>query len=299
MWAGFAGYCVLAGSRWLVDAAVPPPVPGMLRVGVHEVVLAVILTAWLAARRRAVAWRILAGIGVLAGVVLLLPDAVIEAGSGSVSGLTATLVFTLIPLVVVLVVAQQGAGFGPGDEARSLLGPALVGVFGAALLIPFAMPVSAAGRLWLAALVGSVVLAGLAAVRMHEALRGVPVVAAAAAASAVMAVVGLTLGHGDWGVLAALVADRRAMIFEGAVAVVVDGPLLLLGLWLLREMAPLGAVTRYPLVLLVTIGESYLLMHGRASWPMVVGAVMMAGSVAWLLRASVVQGRDLVSTSGR
>ena len=205
VWVGFAAYCLLAGSRWLVDATVPPPLPGMLRVGVHFFVVVVVCLVCWAVTREAIRWRVLGWIGVLAGTIFLLPDAVTEAGSGSLSGLSAALSFTLVPVVVVFAVAQQSFEFGVGDDPRRLLGPALGGVFGAAVLIPFTAPVSVAGKLWLAGLIGSVVLAGLAAVRMHEVLRRVPLIGAAAVASGVMAVAGLALGHGDWSVLGALI----------------------------------------------------------------------------------------------
>ena len=222
--------------------------------------------------------------GVLAAAIWLAPDAVIGLAGGHVSGLTEALVFTLVPVVVVFAVAQQASGFGDDSEVRALVGPALAGVVGAALLIPFEAPASAAGKIWLAALVVSVVASGLAAVSLNRRLQGVDLVAVAALTSGLIVCAGAAAF--DRAAFAGLVADHRALLLEALLALGMDGPLLLLGLWLLREMLPVGAAARYPVVLLVTIVESYFLMHGSGGWIMAVGAVLMAGSAGWLLRAS-------------
>ena len=290
VWLGFALYCVASGSRWILDQAMAPPLPGLLRVGAHQVLLFGVWVGWCLVRRpvgmellRKTWWRI----ALVAAVVFIVPDAVIEGAGGAVSGLSEALVFTLAPVVVVFALAQQSFEFGVQADPRRLLGPALAGVFGAAFLIQFATPPTAGGKLWLAGLVVSVFAAGLAAVRLHALLQGIPVAAAAALTSGAMAVIGLTCGHAGGAALAALLADRRALLLETLQTLWLDGPLLLLGLWVTRELSPLAVVTRYPLVLLVTIGESYVLLHGAASWPMVAGGLLMAGSAAWLLRAAV------------
>jgi hypothetical protein len=201
-----------------------------------------------------------------------------------VSGLTEALVFTLVPVVVVMAAAQQSWEFGAQADPRGLLGPSLAGVCGAALLLPFTMPGSVAGKVWLGALVAAAAVAGLAAVRLHALLRGVPAIVAAALASGVMAGCEALLSRGSWGALRAL--DARGWLFEAGIAVGFEGPLLLLGVRLLRELPPVAFATRYLWILLVAVLESYVLMHPAANWIMGLGALLMAGSAAWLLRGA-------------
>ena len=295
VWLGFALYCLGSGSRWIADQAVPPVLTGLLRVGVDQALLSGVWVGWCLVRRPAGMellrkrwWQV----GLLAGAVFVLPDAVIDGAGGSLDGLTEALVFTLAPVVVVFAVAQDSFEFGLRDDPRRLLVPALGGVFGAAFLIQFSTPATLVGKLWLAGLVGSVVVAGLAAVRLHTLLKGVPVVAAAALASGAMAMAGLVFSHANGAALASLSTDHRALVLEVLQTLWLDGPLLLIGLWLLRDLPPLAVVTRYPLVLLVTIVESYFLLHARANWLMTGGGLLMAGNAAWLLRASVARDKD-------
>ncbi len=286
-WIGFAALCLLSGSRWLLDEAIPPPLPPLLRASAHFGLISLALVAyWLA--RRGSGFPLMRSsllLTTFGAAVWIVPDAVISGAGGHVTGLTEALVFTLVPVVVVFAVAQQTEQFGVGDDPRGLLGPALGGVCGAALLFPFTTPTTVAGRLWLAGLVGSAVLAGLAAVWLHAAVRKVPVAAAAALVSAGIAGVSGVCSFRDGGLLRGL--SGREVLVELLVTAVFDGPLLLLGVWLLRELRPVAFGTRYLLILLVTVAESYTLMRPAASWPMALGALMMAGSSTWLLRASV------------
>ena len=302
VWLGFALYCVALGSRWIVDQAVPPPLTGLASVGAHHVLLFGVWVGWCLVRRpggikllRKTWWQV----ALLAATVFVVPNAIIEGAGGTVDGLSEALVFTLAPVGVVFAVAQQSFEFGMQSDPRRLLGPALAGVFGAALLIPFTMPPSVAGKLWLAALVASAVGAGLAAVRLHGLLQGVPVAAAAALTSGVIAGVGLGFSHRHGAALVALGADHRALLLETLQTLWLDAPLLLLSLWMTRDLPPLAVVTRYPLVLLVTIVESYFLMHGTGSLVMLAGGLLVAVSVVWLLRTAVAMKDDSVSSPGR
>jgi hypothetical protein len=179
-----------------------------------------------------------------------------------------------------------GAGVHTGSrgDSRGLLGPALAGVCGAVLLLPFTMPGSVAGRVWLGALVGAAVLTGVAAVQLHKLLRGIPLIAAAVIASGVIAGCDAVLARASWSALGTL--DARGWLVEGAIALGFEGPVLLLGIWLLRELRPVAFATRYLWILLAAVLESYVLMRPSANWIMGLGALLMAGSAVWLLRAS-------------
>jgi hypothetical protein len=254
----------------------------LTRLGVHFVVLTLFLGLWCGIRRVPLPprWGRIALLGI---AVWALPLAVIKFAAGRLSGLTEALVFTLVPVAAVFVVAQMALGFGRDTGPRRLVAPALAGVVGAALLIPFEAPPSETGKIWLGVLAVMVILATLAAVGLHKELQGGDLVPAAVVTAA--AVSCFALGAG-WDLAAFAGMGRPAWGLELVVALLVDGPLLLLGLWVMREMPPIGAATRYPVTLLVTVGESYVLLHGSAGWAMVLGASLMAGSAGWLLWAS-------------
>ncbi|ADW69370.1 hypothetical protein [Granulicella tundricola] len=287
VWLGFGLFCFLAGSRWLLEQAVPAPVTSLVREAMHHGLLVLIFAAWAVQRREGWAgkslmdWLEIAG---AAALVFVLPDLLINGAAGAVTSLSETLVFLLVPVVVVFVVAQQASGFGVDDGARGLLGPALAGLAGAGLMIPFTMPPSVAGKVWLGALVAGAVLAGIATVRVHALLRGTGIMAATAVVSGVIAVLSGVAASSDWRGLAQM--DGRGLLVEAAIAVFVDGPLLVLAVWLLREMPPVGFVVRYFLVLLITIVESFIVLHPSVSWYTALGAVLMAAAVWLLLRGA-------------
>lgn len=221
-------------------------------------------------------WLRTAGWG---AIVYGLPGAVVAGASGRVAGLTEELVFLLLPVVVVFAVAQTG-GFGAGEDQRRLLGPALAGIAGAALLVPFTLPASLAGDGWLAALVVSVGLSGWAAVQLHGWLRGRGLWAASAAVAAGWALLA-AVGPG-WRLVGQ--AGARDWGTEAAEALLLDGPTLVLGVWCVRELAPIRYSARALLVLLIAIAESAAAAQPRVTWTMAAGAALMVAGAGWLLR---------------
>ena len=85
------------------------------------------------------------------------------------------------------------------------------------------------------------------------------------------------VGVGDW--------DAGMVATEAARCLLVDGPVLLLTVWLLREMTPVRFAARYLVVPLVTIVEGFLLVRPAWNWTMGAGFVLLAGGCAGLLRA--------------
>ncbi|SNS75751.1 hypothetical protein SAMN05421770_102203 [Granulicella rosea] len=286
-WLGFAAFCLLTGSRWLLNPdGMALPVPVFLRTATHDVLLCALLCGWIAMRRPVVSWRTLpwGPIALCVAAIFVLPYAIIEAAGSSVTGFTETLVFTLVPVFVVFFVAQQDWEFGQRADPRRLLGPALAGVFGAALLIEFRWPSSVAGELWFGALVASAILASYAALRLHRALQGAPVVPVAALTGGIIAAAGIAVSWSDLPSIRML--DGRATLVEAAVALLLDGPVLLLSVWLLRELPPVAFSTRYLLFVVVTVVETYVVLHLPVVWRTGAGVLLMAGGAAWLLRES-------------
>jgi hypothetical protein len=163
------------------------------------------------------------------------------------------LVFMLVPAVVVFRVGQLSAGFGAGAGSLNGLLPALIGLGGAALVLPFELPASAIGRIWLAALVFCAIAAGVAAVETHRLLVGLRL---GVAGGVLFGVSALMIGGFCWmfpsgtGVLMV-----RSVSFEVLRLLAIDGPLLLLSLWLLRAMGPIGYSARLLLIPAVTVIE--------------------------------------------
>jgi hypothetical protein len=286
VWWVFGLFCFVSGSRWLVEEAVPAPMPLLPREALHHAVLMIVFGA-LAVRREKgrsktlLQWLAVAGAATL---VFVLPDVVIAGATGKVASLTITLVFMLVPVVVVFIVAQQASSFGVDDGVRGLLGPAIAGAAGAALMLPFTLPVSTIGRVWLTALIASAVLAGAGAVWMHTLLKDCGVWRAAAVACCAIAIVAGVTGWADWQSVA--VVDGQTALVELAIALLFDGGLLLIAVWLLREMAPVGFASRYLLVLLVAVIESFVLLRPNLSWYIAAGVALMAVASTLLLRAA-------------
>ena len=171
-----------------------------------------------------------------------------------------------------------------------LLVPALAAVGGAALLLPFTMPPTMVGKAWLVGVFAAALLSAYAAIRLHRALAGAGVLPAAAmlaGASALAAAVLFRVGYLPMNQFTAL-----AVTVEALRCVLMEGPALLLTVWLLREMQPIAVSTRYLLVPLVTIFESYLIERPRADWTVFAGMILMGGGSFLLLRGEAQPALD-------
>ena len=278
---GFAALSLLSGSAWIVDQAVPGLLQGLLRLAMHDALLA--LTFWLASLRRPhqpAPWGKLAASAI---AVFSIPQLLFAGAGGAVSSLDEVLVFLLIPAVVVFVVAQRTSVFGPDQNPLRLLAPALAGLGGAALLLEFDTPMTLPGRVWLAAMIASAIVAAVAAVKMHTWLKGVPVLRAAAIACAATSLVAAAFcrvgstGVPTWNFSLAAV--------EALCCAVLEAPILLLTVWLFREMSPIRFSARLLFIPLVTIVEGFILMRPALNWTSGLGVALMLGGALGLLRA--------------
>ena len=279
LWVGFAALCVLSGSEWLFDQAWPGMLTGLQRTAVHDGLLAVVFGS-IGLRRDGKLWLDLVfGAAAMFGV----PAVVFAAAGGHVPDAMVVLALMLVPVVVILVAGQQAVGFGMDEGPLRRMVPVLAGLGGAMLLIPQDWPASVAGRLWLAGVVASVVAAGLAAVRMHRLLAGVDVVPGAA----LVALVSGAIAAAFWGLGSSgpVAWSWNGAGVEGLRCVVLDGPILLLTVWLLREMAPVALSARFLLIPLVTIVESLVVVRPSVSWTAAIGVVLVAGGGIVLARS--------------
>jgi len=285
VWFGFAVLCLLSGSGWAFDEAVPGLLHGLLRMAVHDGVLAVAFGAASLRdrgqpRRGAQFWLELA-IGAVA--MFAVPQVLFAAAGGHVAGTSELLVFLLVPAVVVFAVAQQSEAFGSDENHLRALAPALAGLGGGVLLLPFYWPPEIVGRLWMMAIVASAVLAGFAAVRLYGVLQGVGVLRAAAVIFGASSVAAGAFCWADWTGNPVWSAD--VAIWETVRLLLVEAPILLLTAWLLREMRPIRFSARILMVPLVVIVEGYVLERPAVGWTTGLGVILLAGGAGGLLRA--------------
>ena len=283
--AGFALLCVLSGSGWVLDELAPGHLHGLLRMAVHDGVLAVVVGGLSLLNPDGVErpWRFWVKLAIAGVVMFAVPQTLIAAAGGHVSGMTELLIYLLVPAVVVFVVAQQTATIGSAESALRFLTPALAGWFGAVLMFPFDWPPSPDGRIWLVAMVGSAVLAGFAAVRLHIMLQGVGALRAAAVMFGATALAAAAFCWVDWGGIPGW--NSSAAMLEVVRLVAVEAPIMLLMVWLLREMKPIRFSAHVLMVPLVMIVEGYLLERPSIDWTTALGVVLLAVGAVGLLRA--------------
>ena len=283
--AGFALLCVLSGSGWVLDQLAPGVLHGLIRMAVHYGVLALVFGAVSLRDHRKIGrgWKLWLKLAIAAVAMFAVPQILFGAAGGHVSGATELLVFLLVPAVVVFVVAQQADGFGGEESPLRFLAPALAGLFGAVLTLPFDWPPSTVGRLWLVAIVGSAVLAGFAAVRLHAMLQGVGVWRGAAVMFGASGLAAAAFCWVDWSGNPA--GNVGTAIGEVVRLMVVEAPFLLLSVWLLREMKPIRFSARVLIMPLVMIVEGYVLERPSIDWTTALGIVLLAGGAVGLLRA--------------
>ena len=283
--AGFALLCVLSGSGWVLDELAPGLLHGLQRMAIHDGVLAVVVGGLSLRNHRGVRrhWRFWVKLAIAGMAIFAVPQTLIGAAGGHVSGTTELLVFLLVPAVVVFVVAQQTDNLGSAESNLQYLTPALAGWFGAVLMFPFDWPPSTDGRIWLAAMVGSAVLAGFAAVRLHRMLQGVGGLRAAAVMFGATALAAAAFCWVDWGGNPGW--NSSAAMWEAMRLVVVEAPIMLITVWLLREMKPIQLSARVLVVPLVMIAEGYLLERPPINWTTALGVVLLAIGAVGLLRA--------------
>ncbi len=292
MMAGFAGLCLISGSGWIFDQVSPGVLQGSSRTAAHEGLLAILFglaSLWSAQSPPSRnGWSVELRLALWGIALLGLPVIVMTAAGGTVSGLTVRLTFMLAPAILVFLLAQAGSGFGDEESPMRLLVPALAGLGGAALLLPFTWPVTFAGMAWLMAIFAAAILSALASIRLHGILAEVSHLRAAAIACG-----GTAIAVGVFAGLGRAEPGRYDLGEHGAIAVglevlrcvLVDGPVTFLTIWLLREMKPVNFASRYFLVPWITIVEGYAIERPAADWTLFAGALLMAAAGTALLVA--------------
>lgn len=271
VWIGFVLLCFLSATSWVIPHGEELPV--VEQQGVRYAVIGLI--ALLFGGYRGWSWRRGVRLGVVSVVFFAIPVVVEEWARGAVPEISRSALFAMVPVVVVMVIAA-------GDEdrgVRRLLVPALVGLGGLLLLLPLEVSGSIRGRLMLGIVCATVVLVGLSSVWLYRLLQGValaPSVALICLANAAFLLVCGAVREDSvwrWSGLASVIS----------VASLVDVVEVVLIVWLLREMQPVRFATRYLLIPLLTILESFVLIRPEVTVRIVCGTVLLAAGVGMLL----------------
>jgi drug/metabolite transporter (DMT)-like permease len=280
LWTAFAALCILSGTSWAIPVAMTDELPTLEQQGLIFGVIGLVALAFAVRGRQRrnegsrFAWLAAAGVGFF-GV----PVVVAEYARGSVPAISRSALFAVVPVVVVMMVA---AGDGRGREergARRFLIPALVGLGGLLLLLPLGFSGSARGWVMLALVCAAVVLVGLASVWLYRLLRGIALADAIAVVGFANAV--FLLG---WNAVREDVVWRWGELsFVVSISSLVDVVEVLLIVWLLREMPPVRFASRYLLIPLLTVLESYVLMRPEWTARMLSGTALLAAGAAMLL----------------
>ena len=271
--------CLLAGSQWILDLAAPRPLPAILGLALRLAVCAGVFAVM--AVRTAGAWP---GLRLsLWGAVFLsaLPLAYVAA-AGSVSNLTAYLVPAFLPAFLVFFDSQGRSTFGQDRSSFRLLVPALAGLAGAALLVSYTIPSSVAGLLWLALLIAASACTAAAILHLHRMLQAVSLLRSAAVVSGAGALVCFAFTR--VGYTGMPVLTRSGLLLELARLLVLDGPMLLLSLWLIRELRPIQFSVRFLLVILVGVTESFVIARPGLDWTLALGVLLLGGACFVLFR---------------
>jgi hypothetical protein len=271
VWIAFAVLCILSATSWVIPHGEELPV--IEQQGVRYAVIGVF--ALLLGGSKGWSWREGLHLGLMSVGFFGVPVAVVDWTQGSVSEISRSALFAMVPVVVVMVIAA-------GDEERGVrrfLIPALAGLGGLLLLLPMGFSGTLLGRLMLGAVCAAVVLVGLSSVWLYRLLRGVDLMQAVAAVclvnAAFLLVCSVVSRDAVW-----RVSELASVISIGSLVDVVEVVLIV---WLLREMPPVRFAARCLLIPLLTILESYVLVRPEVTVRLACGTILLAAGAGMLL----------------
>jgi drug/metabolite transporter (DMT)-like permease len=280
VWLTFGALCLLSSSAWIVESFGASTLPSLERQGLLYFVVglaAQLLSGkGLLLRIRQQSWTrlIVAGLGFFG-----IPALAIELASGTVPEVSRSALFALVPIVVVVVLSAVEAGGAAERDARRSLAPALVGLGGLLLLLPLSFSSSARGNAMIAVVCTAVILAGIASVWLYRLLQQFKLADAVALVCLSNAVFLLICGC----VREAIVWDRGSLLSLLSWSSLVDVTEVLLLLWLLSRMPPVQFASRYLLIPLLTVLESYILVRPPLTLRIGAGTILLAAGVGLLL----------------
>ncbi len=287
-WLGFFALCLLSASAWLAEAARPSLMPASSRKCLHYLVIA--FTVGIFGGRKFACSRFrptpVARLAIASVCLFGIPAVLIEPTRSGVSEGTIAALFALLPVAIVLLVPHFDLGGRVDSATTGQLAPALIGLAGTLLLLPFALPASFREARLYAVVVLAVLIAATASVWMYRLLVEVGVVEAVVisttanatflfAASLASNAMGGSSWGGQW--------SWNAVGVEASQAVCLDLPQIALLLWLMREVAPQRLAARALVIPLLTLLEGYALLRPEISARSVCGAALLIFGAGRLL----------------
>lgn len=277
VWVAFAALCLLVANAWLLPTQSDEST--VREVCFYGVIgLAALLPSWrqlrLLRKRQGTIW-LLATAG--ASVLLLgLPAALNMWGQQTLPDISRASLFGLTPFVVV--VTAMGSETLSRDEmnVRRFFAPSLAAFAGALLLLSFSFPLTAGGRVVMAAVLVAVALAGIASAWMYRLLHSTSVMEALAIvclANAVFFAACRLPFHHEW-------SDAISLLSISSLYDLVELALLV---WLLRRMSPVRLAVRYLAVPLVVALEGFVILRPPWTVRMTLGLVLLASGAAYIL----------------
>jgi drug/metabolite transporter (DMT)-like permease len=276
IWLLFAVFCVLSSVDWLLPVT-DAPSSLMQQCLIYASVGAIAVTF----SRRLHGSLTLAMYGV---ALLGLPAVLLSLASTHLPDVTITVIFALVPAMVVLLIIQQD------DNAHGLLMPAIAAFAGLLFVLPVNFPVSAMARLWLIAPLTAALLAAIASVRIYGVLQEIPLLPAAVTICLTNAVVLLIA------CMATGQATLQRTMLHGlfSLSTAVHIAILLLLLSLLRTMPPARLAARFLAVPLLTVFEGFVLLRPEPTWRMGLGFVLaVIGTILLLREKGTAEGSSL------
>jgi drug/metabolite transporter (DMT)-like permease len=288
---GLLALCLLASSTWLIDQQWPITLPLPTRLTLHNLILAVIIApfAWRHLVRNRSQSRPYAQLAIASICLLSLPALLVDIARSSVSSVTVTELFAILPIAVVVLTPHLASGSKSPPDTTHLLVPAFIGLAGTLLLLPFALPDSPRRAACQALTLLAVVLSAIAAMWMHRLLAAFTVLEAILLCCLANAAFSCS-----WLLISSLVTstpllppDLAWQTFppEFAIALLYDLPLLALLLWLMRDLAPTRLSVRFLAVPQFTYIGGYLLFGIGLSLKSIVGVLLLAFAILRLATA--------------
>jgi drug/metabolite transporter (DMT)-like permease len=283
VWSAFAALCLLSSTAWVTASFGQSTLPALEQQGLLFGVIGIAALLfpgkklWSRSQQRpARFWPQIA----LAGIAFFgLPALVNELVSGAVPAISRTLLFTLAPIVIAIAIPAGNAADPAERNARRSLAPSLAGIGGLLLLLPLNLPGSPRGRLMLATVCIAVILLGIASVRLYRSLQSVDLRDAAVIVclsnAAFLLICSVITGEFVWSA-----SGLASLATFSSLINLIEIPLLL---WLLREMPPIRFASRYLLIPLLTIVESYVVMRPMLTLRLGAGLILLAAGAAMLL----------------
>jgi hypothetical protein len=279
-WIGFAVLCVLAASSWVIPPNSASALPSLEEQGILFFLIGFVALIISLSR----GWQSknvleFCRIAVVSPGFFGVPLVVAEYAASGVPAITRSALFALAPVVVVIVVAAGDMGAGEERGARRLLVPALIGAGGLLLLLPLEISGSLRGRLMVGLVGATVVLVGVTSVWLYRLLREI---------RWVEGVAGIGLMNGLFLLVCSACLERMVWRWTdlrsiGSISLLVDGIEVLLIVWLLRGMTPVRFSSRYLVIPLLTVLESFVVERPEVTVRIVCGTILLVAGAGALL----------------